>query len=88
MNLDDLACTCHISNLKCRNERCQILIKARGLFKQEVIKILNPLFIKLKNEGFTRKESIRCLRREILHKNNRMLDLFDETANLHWDLND
>ena len=82
-NVPDV-CTCHTSNLRCKNEKCSKLIKAREAFKKEVGNTVRSLFYNLKESGFERKECVRALRREILHKTNYGFDLFDEVAEDFW----
>lgn len=77
-------CTCHISNLRCKNQNCSLLITARGLFKSEASKILFVIMKGLKQQAFSKKECIRALRREFNHKNQINHDLFDEIANQIW----
>lgn len=77
-------CTCHISNLKCKSQQCELLITSRGLFKTEVANILFAILKNLKKAGLERKDCIRALRRELNHKNQIQHDLFDETANRIW----
>jgi len=77
-------CTCHISNLSCKNQKCRLLIVARECFKKEVSNILINIMTRLFQQEFSKKESIRALRRELKHLNKLNLDLFDETANLVW----
>lgn len=77
-------CTCHISNLRCKNERCLLLITARGLFKKEVSNIMRAIMNNLKKSGFERKDCVRALRRELNHKNQIQYDVFEETAETIW----
>ena len=79
-----MECTCHISNLRCKNEKCLLLINARGLFKSEASNILRSIMTRLHQQGFTKKECVRALRRELNHKNQIQFDLFDETAEQIW----
>ncbi len=79
-----MECTCHISNLKCKNEKCLLLITARGTFKAEVSNMLRFIMNRLEQQGFTKKECVRALRRELNHKNKVQYDLFDETAEIVW----
>ena len=73
-------CTCHISNLKCKNEKCILLITARGLFKSEINNILQSIMKNLYKEGFAKKECVKALRRELNNKNNIQYDIFDQVA--------
>ena len=77
-------CTCHISNLKCKNERCEILKATRKVFKNEVCKLLHAIMRPLQMQGYTRKECVRALRRELNHKNQIQYDMFDEMADTIW----
>lgn len=79
-----MACTCHISNLRCKNERCQELIAARGVFKEQVAALLRFHMGPLSLRGFDSKECVRAFRREINHKNKILLDVFDEVAKSIW----
>lgn len=77
-------CTCHISNLRCKDKKCAILISARAHFKTEVSNSLHSIFKRLHKDGFSRKDCIRALRREINHRNNIQFDLFEEVAQTIW----
>lgn len=77
-------CTCHISNLRCKNPTCKQLIVAREVFRTEVAICIQRIFDHLKKNGFDKKESIRALRREILHKGKLQFDLFDQIAEEIW----
>jgi hypothetical protein len=70
--------------LRCKSERCAILIRARETFKLHVGKILHLSFEELEERGFSRKECVRAMRREILHRNRMQQDVFDEIANNVW----
>ncbi len=78
------ACTCHISNLRCKNEKCLLLITARGLFKSKLGDILGSIFENLQQQGFQKKECVRALRREVNHRNSIQHDIFDVMANAIW----
>lgn len=78
------SCTCHIRNLRCKNEKCQLLIQARGNFKSGVCDILIHLMSYLHKNGFNKKECLRAFRRELNHKNNIQYDIFDEVALQVW----
>lgn len=77
-------CTSHISCLRCKCAKCDLLKKIRCDFKTDVAKLTEKFMYFLKKNGCTKKESIRSLRREINHKNNLQHDLFDEVANEIW----
>jgi len=77
-------CTCHISNLRCKNEQCYLLIVARSVFRTEVVYILSSIMKELKQEDFSARECVMALRRELKRTNNIQCDLFDQTANSIW----
>jgi hypothetical protein len=77
-------CTCHISNLRCKNERCAELIEARRVFKEQISAILRSHMGPLSLRGFDKKECLRAFRREINHRNQFHLDVFDEVARSIW----
>jgi hypothetical protein len=81
---ESFACTCHVSNLRCKNSKCIALINERANFKEKVFDITLSKMKILKENGFTKKEVVRALRREVKHVNNLQFDLFDEAAKLIW----
>lgn len=82
MNID--ICTCHISELSCKHEKCCFLIKTRLMFKKNMAKEIYSFLYDLKNKGYERNASIRALRRELKHKNNYQFDIFDQVATEVW----
>lgn len=77
-------CTCHISELRCKCEKCELIRKAREIFKSEFAEMLGNTFEKLHALGFEKKKCIRALRRECNHKNELQYDIFDVMANAVW----
>ncbi len=77
-------CTCHISELRCKNEKCQLMKNARSSFKSDIAEKIVDLLEIMKLQGFEKKDCIRALRRELNHKNELQYDVFDVMANSIW----
>lgn len=75
-------CTCHISNLKCKNVKCEKLKNARRAFAEDASRILRTIYVDLLREGFDRKQIITALRREINHKDSLGYDIFEQNMRL------
>ena len=77
-------CIRHLSTLKCKCDRCAKLKEVRTVLKNELCKIILPLFRDLFLNGYTKNESMRELRRELHYRNQYHYDLFEEVANKIW----
>lgn len=73
-------CTCHISNLRCKNEKCEHPIIEQEAFKTSMCYVLEGIMRVLKDQGFDKKTCVKALRRELNHKDQLELAACDEIA--------